>query len=121
MEDIKMKSGATILNRRQFLAAFGSAAAAAALPTCAFAADPAQKSNRPNFVFIFADDLGWGDLGCYGNRRIRTPHLDELAKKGLLFTQFYVSGSVCSPSRAAIMTSHFPARHAVHGHFSSLQ
>jgi N-acetylgalactosamine-6-sulfatase len=70
-------------------------------------------------VFLFADDLGWGDLGCYGNREIRTPSLDRLAAQGLLFTQFYVSGSVCSPSRAAIMTSQFPARLKVHGHFAT--
>jgi len=76
---------------------------------------------RPNFVFIFADDLGWGDLGCYGNREIRTPDLDRLAEQGLLFTQFYVSGSVCSPSRTAFMTGRFPARLRVHGHFATDQ
>ena len=114
-----MKSDTTILNRRQFLATFGTAAAAATLPAWVFAANRAPKINRPNFVFIFADDLGWGDLGCYGNRQIKTPNLDELAKQGLLFTQFYVNGSVCSPSRTAIMTSHFPACHAVHGHFAT--
>jgi N-acetylgalactosamine-6-sulfatase len=60
-------------------------------------------------------------LGCYGNQQIKTPNLDELAKNGILFTQFYVNGSVCSPSRTAIMTSHFPARHSVHGHFAARQ
>ena len=114
-----MKSDTRILNRRQFLATFGTATAAATWPTCVFSANRTPKSNRPNFVFIFADDLGWGDLGCYGNRQIKTPNLDELARQGLLFTQFYVNGSVCSPSRTAIMTSHFPARHGVHGHFAA--
>ena len=76
------------------------------------------KAPRPNIVFIFADDLGWGDLHCYGNRRVRTPHLDRLARQGTLFTQFYVAGSVCSPSRAAIMTGRYPARLRVFGHFS---
>lgn len=76
-------------------------------------------AQRPNIIFIFADDLGWGDLGCYGNRQIKTPHLDRLAGQGTLFTQFYVSGSVCSPSRTAIMTGHYPARHGVHGHFAA--
>jgi hypothetical protein len=78
----------------------------------AHAADTPAKP--PNVIFILADDLGWGDLGCYGNKRIRTPNLDGLAKRGTLFTQFYVNGSVCSPSRAAFMTGQFPARHRTH-------
>lgn len=73
---------------------------------------------RPNILFILADDLGWGDLGCYGNRLIRTPNLDRLASQGSLFTQFYVGGSVCSPSRTAFMTGQFPARHRMHGHLA---
>src|SRR5438876_3541435 len=81
----------------------------------------ADAPKRPNIIFILADDLGWGDLGCYGNRQILTPSLDKLAKEGTLFTQFYVNGSVCSPSRTAFMTSHFPARHQVHGHFAAAQ
>ena len=116
-----MKADAIVLNRRQFLAAFGAAAAAGTLSSCAFAAKPAAKNRKPNFVFIFADDLGWGDLGCYGNQQIKTPNLDEFAENGTLFTQFYVNGSVCSPSRTAIMTSHFPARHGIHGHFATGQ
>ncbi len=74
---------------------------------------------RPNIVFIFADDLGWGDLGVYGNQRIQTPHLDNMAAEGTLFSQFYVNSGVCSPSRAAVMTGQFPARHGVHGHFAT--
>ena len=117
-----MESDITVMSRRQFLAAFGISTVCLGgltLPSCAFAANSAAKSSSPNFVFIFADDLGWGDLGCYGNRQIKTPNLDELAGKGMLFTQFYVNGSVCSPSRTSIMTSHFPARHGIHGHFAS--
>jgi len=106
-----------VITRRRFLAAAGAAAAALALPPGLHAAAP--KRNKPNFVFIFADDLGWGDLGCYGNRQIKTPFLDKLAADGMLFTQFYVNGSVCSPSRTAFMTSHYPARHSVHGHFAA--
>jgi len=113
-----MGSDIKALSRRQFLAALGTAAAAA-FPACGFAAGSAPKPRGPNFVFIFADDLGWGDLGCYGNGQIRTPNLDELAGNGTLFTQFYVNGSVCSPSRTAIMTGHFPSRHRVHGHFAA--
>jgi arylsulfatase A-like enzyme len=86
------------------------------LATDAQAAGPARN---PNVVFILADDLGWGDLGCYGNKQIKTPNLDRLAKQGTLFTQFYVNGSVCSPSRCAFMTGQYPARHAIHGHYAT--
>ena len=75
--------------------------------------------DRPNFVFVFADDWGWGDLGCYGHEIIKTPNLDRLASEGTLFTQFYVCSGVCSPSRAAVMTGQFPARHGIHGHFAN--
>jgi len=114
-----MKFGTINISRRQFLTAFGITAATLTLPSFTPAGNSSAKRKRPNFVFIFADDLGWGDLGCYGNKQIKTPNLDRLAKNGTLFTQFYVNGSVCSPSRTSIMTSHFPARHKVHGHFAS--
>ncbi len=80
------------------------------------AADPIVK--RPNFIFILADDLGWSDLGCYGHAQLKTPNIDRLAKEGTLFTQFYVNGSVCSPSRCAFLTGQFPARHKIHGHYA---
>jgi N-acetylgalactosamine-6-sulfatase len=79
------------------------------------------RKRPPNFLFILADDLGWGDLGCYGHPTIRTPNLDRLARQGTLFTQFYVNAPVCSPSRTAFMTSHYPARHRVHGHFATAE
>lgn len=84
---------------------------------------PAQAGapSQPNVVFILADDWGWGDLGCYGNARLRTPNLDRLASQGALFTDFYQCGSVCSPSRAALMTGRFPARWSIHGHFARPQ
>lgn len=80
------------------------------------AAGPAA---RPNIIFILADDLGWGDLSCYGNTFLQTPNLDRLAKQGALFTNFYVNGSVCSPTRSAFMTSMYPARNRIHGHFAT--
>jgi N-acetylgalactosamine-6-sulfatase len=82
------------------------------------AKQPRPGGDRPNVVFILADDWGWGDLGCYGNPQIKTPNLDRLARQGTLFTQFYVNGSVCSPSRAAFLTGRFPARLALHGHLA---
>jgi hypothetical protein len=63
----------------------------------------------PNVLFILADDLGWGDPSCYGNGRFKTPALDRLARGGTLFTQFYQTGSVCSPSRASLLTGRWPA------------
>ncbi|MFG0307459.1 MAG: sulfatase-like hydrolase/transferase [Phycisphaerales bacterium JB040] len=69
---------------------------------------------RPNIVFIMADDLGWGDLGCYGNTQVLTPVLDRLAADGVLFTRYYAGAPVCSPSRAAFVRGRFPAELSVH-------
>lgn len=65
---------------------------------------------KPNIVFILADDLGWSDLGCYGNPFNNTPNIDKLAKEGIKFNQAYVASPVCSPSRASILTGKHPAR-----------
>ncbi|TWT70072.1 sulfatase family protein [Crateriforma conspicua] len=92
-----------------------------ALAVAADPSKPANASEPPNVVFIFADDLGWGDLSCYGQSRIKTPNLDRLARQGTLFTQFYVAGSVCSPSRTGIMTGQNPARHRIFGHLANRQ
>ncbi len=75
--------------------------------------------SKPNIVFVFADDWGWGDLGCYGHQIIQTPNLDFLASQGRLLTQFYVCSGVCSPSRAAVITGQFPGRFGIHGHFAT--
>ena len=68
------------------------------------------RSGPPNVIIIFADDLGYGDLGAYGHPTIRTPHLDEMAAQGMKFTQFYTGASVCTPSRAALLTGRLPIR-----------
>jgi N-acetylgalactosamine-6-sulfatase len=83
------------------------------------AASSSLAAEQPNIIFVFADDLGWGDLGCYGNNGVKTPNLDRLARQGTQFTQFYVNFPTCSPSRTAIMTGHFPNRHRVHGYFAN--
>lgn len=71
------------------------------------------QKRPPNFVVIFCDDLGYGDLGCFGNPTIRTKHLDQMAAEGMKFTQFYVGASVCTPSRAALMTGRLPCRNGM--------
>jgi arylsulfatase A len=76
----------------------------------------AADAPRPNILFILADDLGWGDPSCYGNRNFKTPALDRLAREGALFTQYYQGGSVCSPSRCTLMTGRWPAEFRIHGH-----
>lgn len=79
------------------------------LSAAAFAAEPA----RPNVVIFLADDLGYGDLACYGNQIIKTPNLDEFATQGLRLTQCYAGCPVCSPSRSAILTGRTPYRNGV--------
>ena len=69
-----------------------------------------STSAKPNIVVIMADDLGWMDLHCYGNKKVDTPHLDQLAKDGMRFTDAYAASPVCSPTRAAMMTGQAPAR-----------
>lgn len=70
---------------------------------------------QPNIIVIFADDLGYGDLGCFGHPTILTPNLDKMAKEGMRFTQFYVGAAVCSPSRAALLTGRLGVRTGVYG------
>ncbi|GAB2564120.1 sulfatase-like hydrolase/transferase [Gracilibacillus alcaliphilus] len=64
--------------------------------------------NKPNFIIIYADDLGYGDLGCYGSQNIKTPHIDSIAKSGVRFTNWYSNSPVCSPSRASLLTGRYP-------------
>jgi arylsulfatase A-like enzyme len=77
---------------------------------------PARGAGRPpNIVVILADDLGYGDLGCYGHPSIRTPNLDQMAREGMRFTDFYVAACVCTPSRAALLTGRLPIRTGMAG------
>lgn len=75
----------------------------------------AAAADKPNIVILFADDLGYGDLGCFGHPTIRTPNLDRMAAEGQKWTQFYAAASVCTPSRAALMTGRLPIRSGMCG------
>ena len=85
------------------------------LAFCLLVGNALAQPARPNFVIIFCDDLGWGDLTCYGHPTIATPHLDRMAAEGTRLTQFYVASSVCTPSRAALMTGRYPQRTGMAG------
>jgi len=89
---------------------------ASALCCLVIAASLATAAAPPNVVLIFADDQGYGDLGCYGSESIRTPNLDRLAREGRKFTSFMVASPVCSPSRAALLTGCYPKRVGMHRH-----
>ena len=73
-----------------------------------------EERRKPNFILIFVDDMGYGDLGCFGSEKNRTPALDRLADEGMRLTDFYVASSVCTPSRAALMTGCYPQRVGLH-------
>ncbi|MHC4573335.1 MAG: sulfatase-like hydrolase/transferase [Planctomycetota bacterium] len=94
-----------VCNRRDFLKGIGAGAAAMTLPGCmGRSAHPVGKNRRPNIIFIMADDLGYGDLGCYGQKLTKTPRVDQMAAEGMRFTQCYAGACVCAPSRSVLMT-----------------
>src|SRR5438067_8266357 len=82
------------------------AAAVIIVPTLLLTERPQNRQDnpRPNIIFILADDLGYGDLGCYGQKQIKTPNFDRMSKEGMRFTQFYAGSTVCAPSRCSLMT-----------------
>src|SRR6218665_1467604 len=75
----------------------------------------AQPSKTPNFIIILADDLGYGDLSCYGHPTIRTPVLDRMAAERMRFTHCYSGAAVCTPSRAALLPGRLPVRTRIYG------
>ncbi|MEK7266565.1 MAG: sulfatase [Pseudomonadota bacterium] len=77
---------------------------------CSFVSAAGQSTPSPNIVIIVADDLGFGDIGANGGKKIRTPNIDLIARRGVNFSQFYASANVCSPSRAGMMTGRYPIR-----------
>lgn len=87
------------MRRREFLASMGLGGLALGAAT-----SPAKAAAKPNIIYIMADDLGYGDLGCYGQTEIKTPNIDRIAAEGVKFTQHYAGSTVCAPSRCALMT-----------------
>ncbi|MFT5469102.1 MAG: arylsulfatase A [Verrucomicrobiales bacterium] len=76
----------------------------------------AQAERQPNIILIFIDDLGWPDIGCYGNDFVETPRIDQLASEGMRFTDFYAAGAVCSPTRCAVQSGQNQARIGITAH-----
>ena len=72
------------------------------------------SATKTNFIIIFCDDLGYNDLGCFGSRKIKTPNLDRMAREGKRFTSFVVPSSICTPSRAGLLTGCYPKRCSMH-------
>jgi len=106
------------LSRRGFLKVIGLGAASLTMPGCLSVsqgvAGKASDGGPPNFIIIFCDDLGYGDLGCFGSKKHRTPNLDQMAEEGMRFTSFYVTSGVCTPSRSSLMTGCYPRRVNMH-------
>ena len=105
----------TILNysRRKFLKAVGLGMTTMVTHGCTSISEligVKASEDKPNIIFILADDLGWAELGCYGNKFNETPNLDKLSREGMRFTDAYAAAPVCSPYRAALMTGQYPAR-----------
>ncbi len=96
------------MNRREFITSASFAAAMSRLGGLAWAGG--QAGDKPNVVFILTDDLGRGQVGCYGNGFYQTPNIDRLAAEGMRFTDAYAACPVCSPTRASLMTGKYPAR-----------
>ncbi len=123
--DTANSNGASPMNRRNFLKSCVAAGLCAGAPSAvqAIGKPPIEKARHapPNIIFIFADDWGYGDLGIHGSTFCKTPNLDRMAREGIDFQQFTVNNPVCSPSRTAVMTGQFPARHCIHRHFASVE
>ena len=85
-------------------------------PLAGLRAADEPKTAKPNIIFILADDIGYGDFGCYGATKVKTPNVDRLASQGLRFTDAHSMASVCTPSRYAFLTGEYAFRKKRHGH-----
>ncbi|TKG90429.1 arylsulfatase [Puteibacter caeruleilacunae] len=96
----------------------GSLGLLSVLPAQGYISKSIKQASKPNIILLLADDLGYGDLSCYGSRKIETPQIDKMASEGLQFTQFYAGSAVCTPTRVSIMTGKYPLRYNVGRHFN---
>ena len=99
-----------MISNRVLFSVLTIAAGALALDRAAVVLFGSEVPVQPNVVLILADDLGFGDLSCYGNRKIQTPVLDQMAGEGVRLTSFYAGCTVCTPSRMALLTGRYPLR-----------
>ena len=105
--------------RRDFLKAAGCVGAAGAGRLLGAQAPEADAAKQPNVIFLLIDDMGYADPSCCGNPVVKTPHIDRLAAQGTRLTQFYVNSPICSPSRVAVTTGQYPARHLIHSYLAA--
>ena len=107
------------MNRREFIRCIAGGAVTAALTNCgcslADSGGGSGNSDRPNIILIMADDLGYGDISCYGSTKISTPNIDTLSKNGMKFTDYHSNCPVCSPTRAALLTGRYQQRAGIEG------
>ncbi len=104
------------ISRRRFVKSIGAGVGMLLMGGCTSSAKWfGAKSERPNFIIIMADDLGYGDVGCYGNTKIRTPNIDAMAAGGMRFRDYHSNGAVCSPTRAALLTGRYQQRCGING------
>ncbi len=111
--EVDMHDPAHISDRRRFLQQMVWGTAVMALPIRFTKAD--EAGNRPNIIFVMADDMGYGDLGCYGQQRMATPNIDKLAREGIRFTDCYSGSTICAPSRSVLMTGQHTGHTRVRG------
>ena len=103
-----------MMKRRDFLKAIGVGAVSLAMPGQAGNANQSSPERKPNFVFIFIDDMGWRDLGFMGSRYYETPNIDKLAGEGIVFTNAYSNAPNCAPTRACLMSGQYTPRHGIY-------
>ena len=104
-----------LMSRRQFMGRtlmFGAAGLGSNF--LSMTSEAKERLSKPNFIIILCDNLGYGDIGCFGSTRHRTPHIDRMAEEGMRFTDFYATSGVCTPSRASLMTGCYPRRVNMH-------
>ena len=107
----------TLFSLTPFALAFSCVPSALAAGVDLPAAQPSEQ--KPNILFIFVDDMGFADPGCFGNPLVKTPNIDRLAEEGIKVTNFYVNSPICSPSRVAVTTGQYQGRWKIHSYLNT--